>query len=183
MADALYDTSDPKPGVVTLQGRIANIWRHFWLSQQEWVLLASRGQRQRMLFNILQYMEHSTYQQIWKTQQWPQDWKRSILIPIPKKDGTKECSNHRTIALISHVSKVIFKILHARLQHYVNQKLSDVQDGFRKGRGNRDQIANICWIIEKAREFQKNIYLCLINYAKAFDCVVVVVVVKSLSRV
>ena len=171
MADALYDTSDPKPGVVTLQGRIANIWRHFWLSQQEWVLLASSGQKQRMLFNILQYMEHSICQQIWKTQQWPQDWKRSILIPGPKKDGTKECSNHRTIALISHVSKVMLKILHASLQHYVSQKLSDVQDGFRKGRGTRDQIANICWIIEKAREFQKNIYLYFINYTKVFDCV------------
>ena len=103
---------------------------------------------------------HSLCQQIWKTQQWPQDWKRSILIPIPKKNSTKECANHRTIALISHASKVMLKILHARLQHYANQDIPDVQAGFRKGRGARDQIANICWIIEKAREFQKNIYFC-----------------------
>ena len=97
-------------------------------------------------------MLHSICQQIWKTQQWPQDWKRSILIPIPK-----ECANHQTIALISHDSKDMLTILHARLQHYANQACPDVQDGFRKGRGTRDQIANICWILEKAREFQKNI--------------------------
>ena len=144
MADALYDTSDPKPGVVTLQGRIANIWRHFWLSQQEWVLLASSGQKQRMLFNILQYMEHSICQQIWKTQQWPQDWKRLIFIPIPKEDSTKECSNHQTIALIALASKVMLKILHARLLYYANQEFSEVQAGFRKGRRTRDQIAYIC---------------------------------------
>ena len=114
---------------------------------------------------------HSMCQQIWKTQQWPQDWKRSILIPIPKKGSTKECSNHWTIALISHDSKVMLKILHAKLQHYVNQELPDVQAGFRKGRGTRDQTANICWVIEKTREFQKNIYLCFIDFAKAFDCV------------
>ena len=104
-------------------------------------------------------------------QQWPQNWKRSILIPIPKKGSTKERSSHRTVALISHASKVMLKILHARLQHYVNQELSDVQDGFRKGRGTRDQIANICWIIAKARELQKNTYFCFIDYTKAFDCV------------
>ena len=114
---------------------------------------------------------HSLCQQIWKTQQWPQDWKRSILIPIPKKGSAKECSNHQTVALISHASKVMLKILHAGLQHYVNQELPDVQAGFRKGRGTRDQIASICWITEKAREFQKNIYLCFIDYAKAFDSV------------
>ena len=90
---------------------------------------------------------------------------------IPKKGSTKECAHHRTIALIPCTSKIMVKILHARLQHYVNQELADVQAGFRKGRGPRDQIANIHWIIEKAREFQKNIYLCFINYAKAFDCV------------
>ena len=112
----------------------------------------------------------SICQQIWKTHQWPQDWKRSILIPIPKKGSTKECANHQTFALISHSSKVMLKILPARLQHYANQELPDVQAGFRKGRGTRDQIANILWIIEKPREFQKNIYLCFINYAKAFDC-------------
>jgi len=91
---------------------------------------------------------HSIYQQIWKTQQWPQDWKRSVFIPMPKKGNAKECSNYSTIALISHTSKVMLKILQARLQQYVNRKLPDVQAGFRKGRGTRDQIANICRIIE-----------------------------------
>ena len=98
---------------------------------------------------------HSICQQIWKTQQWPQDWKGSIFIPISKKGNDKECSNYRTIALISHASKGMLKILQARLQQYVNRELPDVQAGFRKGRGTRDQIANICWILEKAREFQK----------------------------
>ena len=96
---------------------------------------------------------------------------RSILIPIPKKGNTKECANHRTPTLISHASKIILKILPARLQHCANQELPDVQARFRKERGTRDQIANICWIIEKEREFQKNVYLCFINYAKAFDYV------------
>ena len=100
-----------------------------------------------------------------------QNWKKSILIPIPNKSSTKECANHWTVALISHASRVMLKILHARLQRYVNQEFPDVQAGFRKGRGTRDQIANICWIIKKARESQKNIYLCFINYAKAFECV------------
>ena len=98
---------------------------------------------------------HSVCQQIWKTQQWPQDWKRSVFIPTPKKGNAKECSNYHTIALISHASIVMLKILQARLQQYVNRELPDVQAGFRKGRGTRDQIANIRWIIEKAREFQK----------------------------
>ena len=98
---------------------------------------------------------HSIRQQIWKTQQWTQDWKRSVFIPIPKKDNAKECLNYLKNALISHTSKVMLKILQARLQQYMNCELSDVQAGFRKGRGTRDQIANICWIIEKAREFQK----------------------------
>ena len=111
---------------------------------------------------------HSIYQQIGKTQQWPQDWKRSVCIPIPKKGNAKECSNYCKIALISHASKVMLKILQARIQQYVNRELPDVQAGFRKGRGMRDQIANICWIIEKSREFQKNIYFCFIDYAKAF---------------
>ena len=114
---------------------------------------------------------YSICQQIWKTQQWPQDWKRLVFIPIPKKGNAKECSNYCTIVLISHASKVMLKILQARLRQYVNCELPDVQVGFRKGRGTRDQIANICWIIEKAREFQKNIYFCFIDYAKAFDCV------------
>ena len=105
-------------------------------------------------------------QQIWKTQQWPQDWKRSVFIPILKKGNAKECSNYHTIALISHASKVMLKILQARLQQYVNHELPDVEASFRKGRGTRDQIANICWIMEKAREFQKNIYFCFIDYAK-----------------
>ena len=106
---------------------------------------------------------HSIYQQIWKTQQWPQDWKRSVFIPTPKKGNAKECSNYHTVAFISHVSKVMLKILQARLQQYVNRELPDVQAGFRKGRGTRDQIAKIRWIIKKAREFQRNIYFCFIN--------------------
>ena len=111
---------------------------------------------------------HSICQQIWKTQQWPQDWERSVFIPIPKKGKAKECSNYCTIVLISHASKVILKILQARLQQYVNRELPNVQAGFRKGRGIRDQIANILWIIKKAREFQKNIYFYFIDYAKNF---------------
>ena len=95
----------------------------------------------------------------------------SVFIPIPKKGNPKECSNYRTIALISHASKIMLKILQVRLQQYVNRELPDVQAGFRKDRGTRDQIANICWITEKAREFQKKICFCFINYAKAFDCV------------
>ena len=114
---------------------------------------------------------HSVCQQIWKTQQWPQDWKRSVFIPIPKKGNAKECSNYRAIALISHASKVMLKILQARLQQYVNHELPDGQAGFRKGRGTRDQIASIHWIIKKAREFQKDIYFCFIDYSKAFNCV------------
>ena len=116
-------------------------------------------------------MLHSIWQQIWKTQQWPQDWKRSVFVPIPKKGNTKECSNYRTIAFISHTSKVMLKILQAWLQQFVSREFPDVQTGFRKGKGTRDQIANICWIIEKAREFHKNIYFCFIDYTKAFDCV------------
>ena len=100
-----------------------------------------------------------------------QDWKRSVFIPIPMKGNAKECSNYHTIALISHVSKVMLKILQARPQQYVNCELPDVQAGFRKGGGTRDQIANLCWIIKKAREFQKNIYFCFVDYDKAFDCV------------
>ena len=110
-------------------------------------------------------------QQIWKTHQWPWDWKRSVFIPIPKKGNAKECSNYCTIALISHTSKVMLKILQARLRQYVNRKLPVVQAGFRKGRGTRDQIANIHWILEEAREFQRNIYFCFIDYAKDFDSV------------
>ena len=100
-------------------------------------------------------MLHSICQKIWKTQQWPQDWKSSVFIPVPKKDNAKECSNYHTIALISHASKVMLKILQARLQQHVNRELPDVPAGSRKSRGSRDQIANIRWIMEKAREFQK----------------------------
>ena len=121
---------------------------------------ASRGDGIKVeLFQILKddavKVLHSICQQIWKTQQLPQDWKRSVFIPIPKKGNAKECSNYCTIVLISHACKVMLKILQARLQQYMNCKLPDVQAGFRKGRGTRDQIANICWIIKKEREFQK----------------------------
>ena len=109
---------------------------------------------------------HSMCQQIWKTQQWPQDWKGSVFIPIPKKGNAKECSNCHTIALISYTSKVILRILQARLKQYVNHELRDVQAGFRKGRRSRDQIANICWIIEKAREFQKTSISALLTMSK-----------------
>ena len=114
---------------------------------------------------------HSICQQICKTQQWPQNWKMSVFISIPKKGNAKECSNYRSIALIWHASKVMLKILQVMLQQYVNWELAGVQAGFRKGRGTRDQIANLHWIIERAREFQKNIYFCFIDYAKAFDYV------------
>ena len=119
------------------------------------------------LFQILNddavKMLHTICQQIWKTQQWPQDWKSSVFIPVLKKGNAKECSNYHTIAHISYTSKVMLKILQARLQQYMNHELSDVQAGFRKDRGTRDQIANICWTIKKAREFQKNIYFCFID--------------------
>ena len=114
---------------------------------------------------------HSVCQQIWKTQQWSQDWKRSIFILIPKKGNAKECSNYCTIAVISHASKLTLKILQARLQQNMKHELPGVQAGFRKGRGTRDQIANIHCMIEKARELEKHIYFYFIDYAKAFDCV------------
>ena len=106
---------------------------------------------------------HSICQQIWRTQQWPQDWKRSVFSPIPKKGNAKECPNYHTIVHISHTSKVIFKILQARLQQYMNHELPDVQAGFRKGRRTRNQIATIHWIIAKTRAFQKNIHLLLLH--------------------
>ena len=114
---------------------------------------------------------HSICQQIWKTQQWPQDWKRSVFTPFPKKGNAKECSNYHTIVLISHPSKIMLKIIQARFQQYMNCELPDVQAGLRKGRGTRNQIANIHWIIKKAREFQEIIYFYFTDYAKAFDCV------------
>ena len=107
---------------------------------------------------------HSICQQMWKTQQWSQDWKRSVFIPIPKKGNAKECSNYCTIALISHASKEMLKILQARHQQYMNGELPDVPAGFREGRGTRDKIANIHWIIRKAREVQKYIYFCFLLY-------------------
>ena len=113
------------------------------------------------LFQILKdavKVLHSICQQIWKTQQWPQDWKRSVFIPIPKKGNAKECSNYHIISLISHASNIMLKILQARLQQYINHELTDIQAGFTKGRGTRDQIASIHWIIKKATEFEKNIY-------------------------
>ena len=114
---------------------------------------------------------HSMCQQSWKTQQWLHAWKRSVFIPVPKKGNAKECSNYLTFALISHASEVMLNILQARLQQYVNHELPDVQVGYRQGRGTRDQVANIRWVVEKAREFQKNISFCFIDYAKAFGCV------------
>ena len=125
----------------------------------------------QILKNDVVKVLNSICQQTWKTQQWPQDWKRSVFIPIPKKGSAKECSNYHTIALISHTSKVTLKILQARLQQYMNRELPDVQVRFKKGRGTRGQIFNISWFTEKAREFQKNIYFCFISYAKAFDYV------------
>ena len=134
---------------------------------------ASRGKGIPVeLFQILKdaaaEVLYSICQQIWKTQQWPQDRKRSVFVPMPKKGNAKECSNYCTISLISHASEVMLKILQARLQQYINREFPDVQAGFRKGRETRDQIANIHWIIEKARQFQKNIYFCFIGYAKSF---------------
>ena len=108
----------------------------------------------------------SIWQHIWKTQQWPQDWKRFVFIPIPKKGNPKECSNYHTIALISHASKVMLKILQARLQQYMNDKLPDVQAGFRKGRGTRDQIANIYWIIKKQESSRKTSIPALLTMPK-----------------
>ena len=127
-------------------------------------------------------MLHSLWQQIWKTQQWPQDWKRSVFIPIPKKGNARECSNYRTIALISHASKVMLKILQARLQRYVNCELPAVQAGFRKGRGTRDQIASIHWIIEKAREFQKTSTSALLTTSKPLTVWITTSCAKFLKR-
>ena len=131
-----------------------------WHSKSITTKKASGGDRVPVeLFQILKddavKVLHSIGQQIWKTQQWPQDWKRSVFIPIPKKGNAKECSNYCTIALIWHASKVMLKIIQARLQQYMNRELPDVQAGFRKGRETRDQIANIRWIMEKGRKYQK----------------------------
>ena len=154
------DLYDPE----NLNGVITNLEPNILECEVKWSLgsitmnKAGRGNGIPVeLFQILKddavKVLHSICQQIWKTQQWPQDWKRSAFIPIPKKGNAKKCSNYCTIALISHASKVMLKILQARLQQYVNRELPDVQAEFRKGRGTRDQMVNICWIIEKAREF------------------------------
>ena len=135
-----------------------------WALESITINKASGGDRiPAELFQILKgnamTVLHSICQQIWKTQQWPQDWKRSVFIPVPKKGNAKECSNYWTIAFIPHASKVMLKVLQATLQQHVNCELPDVQAGFRKGRGTRDQIANICWIIEKARVPEKHLLL------------------------
>ena len=143
-----------------------------------------------ILFQILKVdvvkVLSSICQQIRKTQQWPQDWKKSVFIPIPKKGNAKECSSYPTNELISQASKVMLQILQANLQQWVNHGLPDVQAGFRKGRGTRDQIANIRWTIEKVRvpgkKKKKTIYFCSVDYAKAFDCVVTINCVKFSNR-
>ena len=127
-------------------------------------------------------MLQAIWQQIWKTQQWPQDWKRSDFIPVPKKGNAKECSNYCTIALISHTSKEMLKILYARLQQYVNRDLPDVQAGCTKGRGTRDQIANICWIMEKEREFQKTPISALLTMPKPLTVWITINCGKFLKR-
>ena len=147
-----------------------------WVGHSPWGHKESEASLQTKLVEVMEFqlsfqilkdnvvkVLHSIRQQIWKTQQWPQDWKSSVFILIPKKGSAKECSNYHKIVLISHASKVMLKILQARLQQYVSHEIPDVQAGFRKGRGTRDQIVNICWIIEKARECQKNIYSALLT--------------------
>ena len=127
------------------------------------------------LFQILKHdaatVLHSICQQIWKTQQWPHNWKRSVFTPIPKKGNAKQCSNYHTTAFIFHASKVLLKSLQARLQQYMNRVLPEVQVRFRKDRGTRNQISKIRWIIKKAGEFWKNIYFCFTDYVKAFVCI------------
>ena len=117
---------------------------------------------------------HSIYQQIWKTQQWPQDWKRSVFILISKKDNAKECSNYHTVAFISHASKVMFKILQARLQQYMNHELPNVQPGFRKGRGMRDQVANILWILKKQESSRKTSISALLTMPKSWTVQIII---------
>ena len=125
---------------------------------------------------------HSICQQIWKIQQWPQDWKRSVFIPVPKKGNAKECSDYHTIVLISHASKVMLKILQARLQQYVNCELSDVQASFRKGKGTRDQIANICWIIKKNESSRKTSISALLTMPKPLTMWITINCGKFLKR-
>ena len=174
--EELYKKDPPDPD--NHDGVITDLQPGIWECKVKWALgsittdKASAGDEISVeLFQIFKddavKVLQSTCQQIWKTQQWPQDWKRSVFIPIPKKREAKQCSNYRTTVLISHASKGMLKILQARLQQHVNPELPDTQAGFRK---SRDQTGNIHWIIKKAREFQKNIYFCFIDYVKAFDC-------------
>ena len=163
----LENPRDAKPGGLLSMGlhRVRYDWSDFEAAESITTNKASGGDGIPVeLFQILKddavKVLHSICQQIWKNQQWPQDWKKSVFILIPKKGNAKERSDYRTIALISHAGKVVLKILQARLQQYVNHELPDVQAGFRKSRRTRDQIANIRWIIDKAREFQKNFYFC-----------------------
>ena len=161
-----------EPDILECEVRWALFFFFFrWALESITTNKASGGDRIPVeLFEILKddavKVLHSICQQIWKTQQWPQDWKRSVFIPIPKKYNAKECSNYRTIALISQASKVMLKILQARLQQHVNHELPDVQAGFRKGRGTRDQIANICWIIEKQESSRKTSISALLTMSK-----------------
>ena len=169
-----HDLDNPEGVITHLQPDLLEC-QDKWASRSITMNKASRGNRTPAeLFQILKdaavKVLHSLCQQIWKTQQGPQDWKRSVFILILKKGNAKECSNYHTIMLISHASKIILKILQVRLQQYMNRELPDTQTGFRKGRGTRDQIANIHRIIGKAREFQESIYFCFIDYAKVFDC-------------
>jgi len=166
----LHD-QDNQDGVITHVEPDILEWEVKWALESITTNKASGGDGIPVeLFQILEdnavKVHDSICQQIWKTQQWPQDWKRSVFIPIPNKGNAKECSNYRTIALISHASKVMLKILQARLQQYMNCELPDVQAGFRKGRGTRDQIANIHWIMVKAREFQKKSISALLTMPK-----------------
>ena len=170
-----HDLDNPEGVITHLQPDLLEC-QDKWASRSITMNKASRGSRTPAeLFQILKdaavKVLHSLCQQIWKTQQGPQDWKRSVFILILKKGNAKECSNYHTIMLISHASKIILKILQVRLQQYMNRELPDTQTGFRKGRGTRDQIANIHRIIGKAREFQESIYFCFMDNAKAFDCV------------
>ena len=166
--EELHDLDNHDPVIIHLEPDILE-WEVKWALGSITMSKTSEGDGIPVeLFQILKddavKVLHSICQQIWKTQQWPQDWKRSVFMPVPKKGNAKEYSNYYTIALISHASKVMLKILQARLQH----ELAEVQAGFSKGQGTKDQIANICWITEEAREIQKNIYFCFIDNAKAF---------------
>ena len=160
---SLHDPDNPDGVITHLEPDILE-WEVKWVLGSIPMNKASGGDGisgkpfQNLKYDAVKVL-HSICQQIWKTQQWSQDWKRSVFIPIPKKDNTKECSNYGTIALISHAGKVMFKILQARLQQYVNCELLDVQAGFRKDRGTSDQIANIHCIIEKARVPEKHLLL------------------------